>query len=604
MGKYSRWARNVGVVARSVAQASEDIDVVKRQLSEIRSIESGDRALRGICELVSNVFRVLLVLVTFWYASIVIGRFLSVLESGNKDVTLAIYLAVANTLGYLAFMLFSYAALSSGRKVVDDWLADRDLLIAGKRDTLRLTVYKLLVRSFCSMCDVCLPDQLSVDQFADAVIGNVSAITTIMGPVVAILWPQWGSFFKFAAAWHFLSTARERVYGFFSSIRDWWFGANTAKRCAAIASIATPAFISAWLFTRKSRKGGKRKLRVVQKRHQRVYPGMAPVMPVDPSELNFTSNLEQNEFSKTRTFPEYPTFDGFSTVHASLVRINGLYGATAFRCGQNLVTAGHCVGNDPQFGSEKGIPCFNPDDGKVYWAPLEKFFRNPFPQLGGDGIAVCSLPNADYFLTRQSCQLVVPSKQLAHAGSYRLQGQTGHPKWTFSTGPCSVDHPIIWFKSSVEPGSSGGPIINTDGSVVGVVVAHTTSTNVGMVMTDEVVSFLTKPGGAVRSQLDDTCHDQSTDEFSSTESLSESCFSEDEMCQDDGDGQTPAKPKKGKKSKSSSGPIQKEGKSKKRAEYARRKKKPGKPTQPEPGAPVEYNNHLSPPLAQQASTSH
>lgn len=598
MGSVHKWARGLGVAARAIASASDDIDLVTSRVVDIEQHKSSDYLLRSLGALVSKSLSVCFLFITCFYIRFVGNSVLSQLESGDASVSLAVYTTLVNTIGYLCAVVFSYAIISEAKQLVNEWIANRDKTLASKEQILRRTVLKMVIRSVCSAYDVVAPQQLSLDEYADAVINNVGNITTILGPVIAILWPHWAGFFRFSSAWSFLRTARDGVYGFVARIYHGVCGMSKTKRFAIAATLAASigAAVFLWKFTAPKRK---RKLRVVQKRHQRVYPGTAPVVPIDPSELNFTPGVLSPGFTQIRTFPEYPTFDGVTTVHGSLVRINGLYGATAFRCGQNLVTAGHCIGVDPKY-SEKGIPCYNPDDKKVYWAPLEKYFKNNYPNLGGDGIAICSLPNADYFLTRHSCQLAVPNKNLAHAGSFRLQGIEGHPKFTFSMGPCSVEDSVILFKSSVEPGSSGGPIINQDGTTVGVVVAHTDYTNIGMVITQDLVDFLTKPGGAVRGSLDPTCQDQSLDEYTSTENSSESSESEEEIQINVGGGQTPGGKKKQKRSRNSRGPTKSDEASTRRAAAARRKAKPRKPQVPDPETPVEYNATPiihSPPLA-------
>lgn len=586
MGRFRNWAHRVNEGVMAAVDGAEDLAKINQQITDLELLRNSGNAFTALRKSISTCLLVIWVFCAFWLAIVCVedmGQFVH----GNETVSFAIRATLFGRFGQIALLFFLSCMVPSIRMHLDAYERERDVAIAVKEGQIRGAAWRFAIKYVCRVYTVSCPRSLSIDQYADSIINTFAVVTSVIAPLVSIMFPKWTAFFRFSTAMGVLSRTRGAVITWFNrlfnGIRD--VNSRTLAISSAVAA-GLAAAGAAWLYSRQRRSRKRQSaLRVVPKKKQQTIPVPEDVRPVDPSELDVVFDFISP--SSLKTWPEYPSFRGCSVVEKSIVRINGLYGATCFRVGQNLITAGHCVGRNPSSSKTEnsyGIPCYNADDGLVYWAPLEKYFRNPDSRMAGDGIAICSLPNADFFLSRQSVQLAVPTKNISHIGAFRTQGFRGPPTYTFSVSPATVEDHVTSYKASVEPGSSGGPVINVDGSVVCVTVAQSPETNYGMNITKEIVDFLRNSGDAQQSKSVCTPGDQSSTESTEIDSSSESSESEDEIPKKNGHGQVHQEEKKKKKSKSSIGATPKESKTNQK-HYMRRKPKKNPEEKPSPPPP-------------------
>lgn len=589
MGRRARVNHYVGDILATLADSHKDVIDVRNELDILATARNDQWFFNSMVDFVCCIVSLIAVYI-FSTLIATVGRCVLELDASDSSVSLAINNCVLDQVGFVVLMVCLSVVTLQFKSIIQRYQSSRMASITRRESQLRHRIAVVFLKLACKVYDISVPTNLSADVYISTVVDVLANATAIMAPLVALFWPNWLRFFRFTSAVGFLSKAWSRIS---ANIKNAWYYCisreySSYQKISALAAAVGLISGASWYGTRKyHNKTSHGSLRVVPKRKQRVYTENPPVRPVDPSELNFVYNTP--EFvTPNRTFPEHPTFNGVSVAEKSLVRINGKYSATAFRVGNNLVTAMHCVGRDESFPGD-GIACYNPEDNKFYWAPLEKCFRNKSPMVGGDGVAICSLPNHDFFLTRHSCQITVPNKKVAHAGSYRLQNFEGKPNFTFSIGPCDVEQYLLAFKSSVEPGSSGGPIINPDGSVIAVVVGHTQFSNYGLLITDEIRDFLVKGGDAEPTTSETHTQSQSDINSISTESSEESSTEEDETPKPTGSGLVQTPKEKSKPSKASPG-IMSSGD----AWRMRRKKKPAGVGPPSPGDHIESKQETAP----------
>lgn len=538
MGRRATVRNFVGDIITTAAESHKDVIEIRGELDKIATAQDDLWFFNSVVEFLSACFSLSSVYIC---ANIVMSvyRCVSQLEPDHQSLSMAVDTCVFDQIGFIFLMCFLFTLVWQFKSTIRRYQARKMAHIHRAEDMLRHRVLVVILRLVCKVYDVAIPSNCNIDVYIGTVVDVFANTTAILAPLVALFWPNWMRFFRFTSAIGFLSKSWERIVSFFTRAYRYLLSGDysVCQKTVALLSVFAAFGGATWYGARrvyKTNAGGP--LRVVPKKKQRVFDDVPDVRAIDPSELSFVPN-DPEQYSSTRTFPEHPTFNGVSVAEASIVRINGNYAATAFRVGNHLVTAIHCVGQESSCPGY-GIAVFNPDDNKYYWAPLEKFFRNKSPLVGGDGIAICSLPNCDYFSTRQSTQLAVPKRTTRFAGSYRLQNIKGRPTYSFSIGPCDVEQYLLSFKSSVEPGSSGGPIINHDGSVIAVVVGHTQNTNYGLLITDEIRDFLTKGGDAPQDTSAKHTVSPSDLEFTPTPTLEESSESEDETPESSGSGQT------------------------------------------------------------------
>lgn len=326
---------------------------------------------------------------------------------------------------------------------------------------------------------------------------------TLLAPIVAICAPGWHSWWRFNYAISQVDRKFETVSGIFNNICQFlriavllvFYRTRNAifshkKKTVGAVFVAIIALAYAWKRSRdNSSSRGEVQTRVVPKRKQEISDDTSDCPPASVC----TSLADISGSSR---------FKGTGLVYSSLVRVKAAYVATAFRTGNFLVTAIHCLGYKNKHSEEKGIWVENPQDRKYYWAPLEQQFIN---EGTGDGVAVCSLPNSEYFILLKSCSLSV-HKDEEDVMTFTCDVGSRAPTWTISVGMSyySSETGLCYMFSTVKPGSSGGPIVNVDGSVVAIVYAETTMNgepvNVGIAFDEEVRSFLVS-GGAAKPSL-------------------------------------------------------------------------------------------------------
>nr|QNJ60188.1 polyprotein [Alphapermutotetravirus sp.] len=390
-------------------------------------------------------------------------------------------------------------------------------------------------------------------------------ILATLAPVISVLWPR-SPLAGIVHSVRYLDTVRERA---FNRIRSWlpvsWSDHTATNVTWGILSafMALPTGFALWRTVRSK----SRKMAVVPKKRQEFSANIPDGEPISPADM-----------SAVRAFPASPRFRGSELVRASvcLVRTSS-YAGTAFRVANNLVTAGHCLTTHE---GKQGIWVYDPVEKNHCWAPIEAKFR----KRHGDGIAVCSLPNSPYFLSLKSAPIATIRVGRHFVATYTLESyQNGPAQWSISFGSANVTQGVDMFEmdSTVLPGSSGGPVINTDGTIVGVTFAESQTANYAFKLSKDIVDFLTKGGGAKseKSTGAPTTEDLAIESMSIDESeeSSEEC---EEMPQTNGAGQTPPKKRKPKKSEGtpgSTGPG-----------AARRPKKKGK----EHPSPPDEHDHL------------
>lgn len=311
---------------------------------------------------------------------------------------------------------------------------------------------------------------------------------------------------------------------------------------------------------------------VVPKKRQEFSADVPDGEPISPADM-----------SAIRAFPASPRFRGSELVRASvcLVRTSS-YAGTAFRVANNLVTAGHCLTTNA---GKQGVWVYDPVDKTYCWAPIEAKFRKSH----GDGVAVCSLPNSPFFLALKSAPIAAIKVGRHFVATYTLESfRNGPPQWSISFGSANVTQGVESFEmdSTVLPGSSGGPVINTDGTIIGVTYAESQNANYAFRLSKDIVDFLTKGGGAKSEKSTDAPTTGDLDiESTLTEESEESSEECEETPQTNGAGQTPPKKRKPKKSEGTPGNT---GPGADSPGWTRRPKKKGK----EHPSPPDAHGHL------------
>lgn len=422
---------------------------------------------------------------------------------------------------------------------------------------------------------------------AENAIGFVSSILTIISPVMAIWASGYRSFFMLerslsivARSWGYIVDKIGWFCNFVSAL-DW-------KRKTALGALAIASTVGGyWFYTRSIRKRKRRSALVPRKKQ------------IISDEVPNTHGAECDPMaSYSVVLPDSPLFSGVDLVYKSLVKIHSsLMIATAFRVGQNLVTAGHCLTFKVKGSNERGIWIINPIDRKYYWAPLEKTFRRESSTVLWDSVAVCSLPNdtSNYFSSLNSLSLVIPQEEKLKVGTFILDPLHRDPRWSFASGKAKrkhdshgcVDKWVLETDSSLKPGSSGGPVMNQNGSIVGVSYAETQNANFCLTISDDLIDFLRNGGGAPQKELEvESCSDEYDSDCSSTGSVEESSDFSDQDTNLDGPGPSQPKNSRGKKSKNTDGVGPKDRKRKRKSQKEReRMKKKKHPKHDQPEAP-------------------
>lgn len=390
-------------------------------------------------------------------------------------------------------------------------------------------------------------------------------ILATLAPVISVLWPR-SPLAGVLYSVRYLDTVRERA---FDRIRSWlpssWSdGTATSVAWGILSSlVAVPAGFALWRTVRPK----SRKMAVVPKKRQEFSADIPDGEPISPADM-----------SAVRSFPASPRFRGSELVRASvcLIRTKS-YAGTAFRVANSLVSAGHCLTTHE---GKQGIWVYDPVEKKHCWAPIEAKYR----KRHGDGVVVCSLPNNPFFLSLKSAPIATPRVGRHFVATYTLESfQNGPAQWSISFGSANVTQGVDTFEmdSTVLPGSSGGPVINVDGTVIGVTFAESQTANYAFRLSKDIIDFLTKGGGA-KSEKSTGAHTTENLDIESmltdeSEESSEEC---EETHQTNGDGQTPPRkrrPKKSEDTPGSTGPG-----------AARRPKKKGK----EHPSPPDAHDHL------------
>jgi len=363
-------------------------------------------------------------------------------------------------------------------------------------------------------------------------------ILATLAPVISVLWPR-SPLTGVIQSVRSLDAIRERA---FVRIRSWLPVSWSDRTVAAItwgvlsAFVALPAGFALWRSVRTK----PRKMAVVPKKRQEFSADIPDGEPISPADM-----------SAVRAFPASPRYRGSELVRASvcLVRTSS-YAGTAFRVANNLVTAGHCLTTHD---GKQGVWVYDPVEKVHCWAPIEAKFR----KRHGDGVAICSLPNSPYFLSLKSAPIATIRAGRHFIATYTLESyQNGPAQWSISFGSANVTQGVDMFEmdSTVLPGSSGGPVINTDGTIVGVTFAESQTANYAFKLSKDIVDFLTKAGGAKSEKSTGAPTTESLDTESiltdESEESSEECEETPPMS---GAGQTPPKKRKPKKSEGTPG---------------------------------------------------
>lgn len=412
---------------------------------------------------------------------------------------------------------------------------------------------------------------------AEALVSSLDTVLTILSPIVAIFAPGCHAWWRFGSAVDKVNRKFSSVSGCISYIYELFlFSAqvvyfrsvgyirqNKKKVMVGTALVALIAVVASWAKLRNSQCAGETvPTRVVPRKRQEVSDDTSDCPPA-----HVCNSLAE--------IPGSAKFKGSGLVNAALVRVKASYVATAFRTGNFLVTAMHCVGLKNKQSNEKGIWVENPDDRRYYWAPLEQEFPN---DSIGDGVAVCSLPNGEFFVNLKSCSLGA-HKDEEPVMTFTCDCGSRIPSWTVSTGT-SFLHPesgLCYMYSTVKPGSSGGPIMNTDGSIVAIVYAETNLNgdpiNVGIVVSDDVRHFLVSGGAVKPSTSGSPTSDQLDTKSIETSELDQSSPHIIHISSQNIPGQIQERFLKSKNSKNSNGYQRRKGKD--------RKKEQSPPLQPE-----------------------
>jgi S1-C subfamily serine protease len=213
-------------------------------------------------------------------------------------------------------------------------------------------------------------------------------------------------------------------------------------------------------------------------------------------------------FSGITKSPGVPKVDtgtsSLAAAAASVVRING----TAYACGQNQSGSGFVVAKDRVVTNAHVVagvsqPIVQAPNGQaldgriVYFDPQNDLaviavsgLRVPTLSLGGplavgdDGV-VDGYPFGGPFTT---------------GGAQVLAHSTESVENIYSTGRTNRD--LYTLAADIEPGNSGGPLLETDGSIAGIVFAKSsTDANLGYAMTDTLLSPVVQEAPALSAPI-------------------------------------------------------------------------------------------------------
>lgn len=254
----------------------------------------------------------------------------------------------------------------------------------------------------------------------------------------------------------------------------------------SLAYLAIPTSIGYYILSEilRSRNPPRRRttdaedLAVVRNRNQQVEES-----PLDPP-----IDLETLPANQLTVFSDAPAFPHVSKALNSIIRIGQTYHATGFRCGNNIITAGHCLTKNS---GGLGAWCYDPVAKNYAWAPSE-FLAKEKGVLPKDRIAILSLPNVPYFTGRQSLPLDVRGRSSGHCMVFCWNDSETDRTGAYapSTSAYTIDGGSLKYRATVVPGSSGGPVISESG-VIGVVNAECGFSNHGIPLTPEIMTFLT-----------------------------------------------------------------------------------------------------------------
>lgn len=322
--------------------------------------------------------------------------------------------------------------------------------------------------------------------------GTLSALFGVIGADFVNFYRIW---VFFASSW---STIGQHLSSLFTTnfrgrIRNSFLG-RFAERIRPYAGwiIGTIIILRFTSWKSISKKPKRRPMGIPKKKNQQNLDNVDNFDAVDPGSVPDAPVV---------TIPSNPPVVNSNNVHRSLLQVRGNYFGTAFRVGNHLITAIHCL---TKYNKSHGVFIYDPEEKKYYWAPLVKIFRNDKSRITSDGIAICDLPNSTYILTRHSASIASPNHGEFYAATWLSTNDELRPEWLISTGNAvqndATNNISIW--CSVGPGSSGGPVLSSQGSVVGVVYAENSLHNIAFAITKDVVDFLAKAGVARSQNLD------------------------------------------------------------------------------------------------------
>jgi len=379
------------------------------------------------------------------------------------------------------------------------WAAsDCDTIWLSFRDELINTGYDVVLDMSRSCSGLCSSTINNFWVFADACFSAGGLILAISGfksghyidlqrsiRMVAITWPRvfgdnfdWSNYLGFS----FAKKMARNIQPYLPTI----------SLLAGYAGIAAAAAYSAYNATIRS-KPRRRNQETMVPQVTRIVPSADQIRREQPRNEPIDPDWVPHTFA--RQFPGNPTFPSTAKTLTGLLHIGGAYRATAFRAGNNLLTAVHCLcKHDGKFGAW----VYNPDDKLYYFAPLVAAFKKHDCLLPEDGIAILDIPHATYFIGLPALSV---DSHPTESGKcmvfhYTVDNSTAGGTWFPSVGEYDIpaNKKVINTKASIGRGSSGGPVISRNG-VMGVIHAESTVTNQALLITSEIVAFL-KSGGA------------------------------------------------------------------------------------------------------------
>lgn len=351
-------------------------------------------------------------------------------------------------------------------------------------------------------------------------IDGVFGILCAWMPLLALALPTHSRLFNFVRGLYTAITNRARINAWYGKVFEWLDQRSKLCRYAIYGAVLSSVAALCSFYYVKGAKADKRRkqfeeMAKVRKRDQQVGQYWSDFEDIDYNDIPDTN------FSPTRAFEASPEFSGIERLHRSLVLVGGpRHQGTGFRCGNHIITALHCL---TSFGDRYGAAVWNPVDKRVYFAPLEKIFRAQASCIAKDGIAICSLPNHEYFDSLYSSSVRSLGNGTYTVGNFVLNGTSDNRFWNFASGKATVVDTVMKYNATALPGSSGGPVFHQTGAVMGVCFAESCDSNFAFVFTPEIVDFLTKRGAAPSNTSESVpCNNHSGIKSTETEKRNES----------------------------------------------------------------------------------